>query len=177
LWALVLVTALAALAVVAVDRGGSRENGRSRSASPRSSWIVHENEAGRYSFMSPRTWRVTNNGSVSQVKNPSRDVVVSFGHRARGTELLRTARRLTTLLDRTYRGVRLRSPTLEAIGGHLTVMRRGRTTNDVGEKLRVLVAAIRGPARIYGVVAFEAATTRPTDDVIVDIVRSFRVQH
>jgi hypothetical protein len=141
-----------------------------------SSLVVHENNAAGYSFMYPRAWDVERMGTISTVMSPGQDVVVSFGSHMPRADLLQTARRLTTLVSRAYGAVRMGGPRMKAINGALAVLRRGRATNQAGEDLRFLVAAIHGPTRTFGAVGFAKSSTPALHKAVVDVVSSFRVQ-
>jgi hypothetical protein len=172
---LIVLGAAAALIFLLQPSESNRPSSR-ETPSPSSS-LVHENRAAGYSFAYPRAWNVDRAGTVSTATSPGRDAIVSFGSHMPEADLLQTARRLTTLVSRTYGGVRMGAPRMEAINGELAVVTHGRATNRAGEKLRFLVAAIHGPTRTFGAVGFaEASTPVGLHEAVVDVVRSFQVR-
>jgi hypothetical protein len=171
---LVVVGAASALLLLSHSPGRNRPSPEGAASS---SLLGHENKAAGYSFRYPRTWDVERAGTVSTITSPGEDAVVSFGSHMPRADLLQTARRLTSLVSRTYGGVRMGGPRMEAINGALAVLRRGRATNMAGEDLRFLVAAIHGPTRTFGAVGFAKASTPATlHEAVADVVNSFRAR-
>jgi hypothetical protein len=176
----VLVVVGAATALILLWHPPGRSPGSNKLSPERpasSSLLVHENKAAGYFFEYPRTWKVERAGTVSTVTSPGEDAVVSFGSHMPSADLLQTARRLINLMSRTYGGVRMGAPRIEAINGALALLRHGRATNMAGEDLRFLVAAINSPTRTFGVVGFaKASTPAALHQALTDVVNSFRAR-
>jgi hypothetical protein len=134
---------------------------------------LHRNVDGGYAFRYPDRWRIDEAGTVTLLRAPKGQAVVTFGIGARGA-VHDTQRALLSGIERSYRRVRLEALQVAPIADRPAVTVAGTGVNERGVPIRFLAATIGGAGRNHSITMFTAAggEAMPALQRILD---SFRV--
>ncbi|MFN2489336.1 MAG: hypothetical protein ABR529_06315 [Actinomycetota bacterium] len=131
----------------------------------------HVNEAGGYSFLYPRGWKLERAGEVSRVRSPGGHLIVSFGLGPVG--LPASYDGFASLLVDSYQEVRLAEVTPTYVGRHRSLSVRGSAVDGTGRPLSFRAMLVeRGDQRSIG--AFAASDSGNLDARVHAVLRSLR---
>ncbi len=134
------------------------------------------NTAAGYSFLYPPKWRLMEDGLISKIVNPRRNVLVSFGLGPQG-KLEPAADKFVALLDRNYVDFKQTHDQSKSIGGRSSMVYKGTATNDSGLALRWSAVVLVGDYNNFAIAAFSAAKLKPEkiDPTLREVIRSFEI--
>ncbi len=142
--------------------------------STRSAATRHRNDAGGYEFLAPPTWKVREQGPISKLVGPGRDLVVSLGPGPAGG-LPHAYDEFAELLGKTYGNVRFGKIDARCAAGDLSVWRHGKGTNAAAEPFEFLAVIIErssgGAVGAFGAWNPNVPQVRP---LIHEVMKSFR---
>lgn len=135
----------------------------------------HLNEAGDYAFRQPSGWVVNDRGSVSQMRSPNGELVISIGLAGAGT-LEDAATQLVRSIEERYRRADVHEPTATELAGRPATVVSGLLVNDAGTRVRFLGAALRvgDRAQVIGMFVSPRAARTPVLSSVEGILVSLR---
>lgn len=150
------------------------------SPSPSASALVHadtpyENATLGYKFSYPEAWSLRVSGSLTEVLNPSRQALVSFGRGPLGPLSKASDAYFSSFRER-YRDFDPSFTEVETIDGAVARAMVGRATNEDGERLRFKVILIHAEDQNFAVSSFAALDISPSVQAALDeIIGSFEL--
>ena len=145
------------------------------SGAVRAPWVQHHSDSGGYRFSAPARWSAREAGSVSTVRSPGRDVVVSFGRAPDGSLAEASDALVDSIRDR-YGIVRVVGIDRSSIGGLPGAVVAGSTRNRAGVAVRFAAVAVQGTEANFAIIVFTAEDAEPGLRRITErILASFRV--
>jgi len=172
------VAAVGLFAVYAERREAPAPMEPSPSPAPNASALAradtpYENVTLGYTFSYPNEWVLRVNGSLTQLLDPGRQALVSFGRGPSGS-LSEASDAYFSSLRQGYTDFKSAFPQVETISGAVSRVVVGKATNEDGKRLRFQAILIHGEKRNYAVAAFTALDTSPSVKAALDeIIGSF----
>ena len=148
------------------------------SPSPSASALAHadtpyENATLGYSFNYPKSWLVRANGSVTQLLNPSRQALVTFGRGPAGS-LSKASDAYFSTLRQQYSDFDPSFTQVETFSGAVARVMVGQATNEDGKRLRFKGILIHGEKENFAVASFAALDISSSVQAALDeIIGSF----
>jgi hypothetical protein len=150
------------------------------SPSPSASPLVHadtayENATLGYTFSHPESWVVRANGSLTELLNPSRQALVSFGRGPDGS-LSKASDAYFSSLRQRYTDFDPSFTQVETISGAVSRVMVGRATNEDGKRLRFQAILIHGEDENFAGASFAALDISSSVRAALDeIIGSFEL--
>lgn len=128
-----------------------------------------------YSFSYPKSWLVRANGSVTQLLNPNRQALVTFGRGPAGSLSKASDAYFASLRER-YNDFDPSFTQVETIAGAVARVMVGQATNEDGKRLRFKGILIHGEDENFAVASFAALGISSSVQAALDeIIGSFEV--
>jgi hypothetical protein len=137
---------------------------------------VHSNEKAGFSFTYPKSWKVTDSGSLSSVTAPNRVATISLALIPKAGSQRSALANLVTTIRSTYPKVTVSKRAPDEVGGAPAVTAAGVAHTDADSRVGFKALALKVHQRFFGIAEFWTPGAHRAHGRLADTADSFRVE-